>query len=189
MEKRFSNVAGFDDAPFDRNAQGDVTIVGTVYAGLRFDGVLMTDVEKDGFNAASRIIESIEKSRFPEHIRLIMLGGIAFAGFNVIDVFELYERLCTPVLVIARRAPDMDAICRALTGGHIPHGRAKWELIRRLGPMTPVKNVFAQTIGLSAEQAADTIERFSIHGNMPEPLRSSHLIAGALSYGHSRGRP
>ncbi len=189
MEKRFSNVAGFDDAPFDKNARGNVKIVGTIYAGLRFDGVLMTEVEKDGFNAAPRIIESIEKSRFPEHIRLIMLGGIAFGGFNVIDVFELYERLCTPVLVVARRAPDMDAIYRALTGGQVPHGNAKWELIRRLGPMAPVKNVFVQTVGLSPEQAAGTMERFSIHGNMPEPLRTAHLIAGALSYGHSRGRP
>ena len=188
-EKRFSNVAGFDDAPFDRNCRGEVKIVGTVYAGLRFDGVLLGQVEKDGCNAASRVAEIIESSRFVEHIQMIMLQGIAFAGFNVTDVFELYERAGIPVMVVARRRPDMDAIYRALTSGHIPGGRAKWELISKLGPMEPVKNVFVQRRGLSITQAAETIERFSIHGNMPEPLRTAHLIASALSYGYSRGRP
>lgn len=187
-EKRFSNVAGFDDAPFERNSSDDVNIIGTVYAGPRFDGVLVGRVQKDGCNAASTVAELIETSRFVDHIQMIMLQGIAFAGFNVIDVFELFRRLRMPVLVVARRRPDMDAIYRALTNGRIPGGRTKWELIDKLGPMEPVKNVFVQRHGLSPTQAAETIERFCIHGNMPEPLRTAHLIASALSYGQSRGR-
>ena len=43
-----SNVIGFDDAPFERDHRGKVEVVGTVYAGLRFDGVLIGAVEKDG---------------------------------------------------------------------------------------------------------------------------------------------
>lgn len=31
---------------------GNVKIVGTVYAGLRFDGVLQGEVEKDDFDSA-----------------------------------------------------------------------------------------------------------------------------------------
>lgn len=33
----------------------------------------------------------IDGSRFTEHIQLIMLQGVAFAGFNVVDVFALHE--------------------------------------------------------------------------------------------------
>jgi uncharacterized protein len=187
-EKRFSNVAGFDDAPFERDCKGNVKIVGTIYAGLRFDGMLLGEVQKDGFDAASAIIRLVENSRFREHINLIMLQGIAFAGFNVVDVFEVHQSLSMPVLVVARKPPDMDAIKKALTTGSIPHGEEKWELIKQLGPMIPLENVFIQKHGLSNTQAAEVISRFCIYGKIPEPLRTAHLIAGALSYGHSRGR-
>ena len=187
-EKRFSNVVGFDDAPFFRHHIGNVQIVGAVYAGLRLDGIVIVEVEKDGFDAAGEIAARIEASGFLEHLQLIMLQGIAFGGFNVVDVFSLRSRLGLPVLVVARKAPDYKAIEKALTGGVIPHGQAKWNLIERLGPMEPVKNVWVQRAGLSIAQAEDVMERFAIYGNMPEPLRSAHLIAGALSRGHSRGR-
>lgn len=179
---------GFDDAPFEKKFRGDVNIVGTVYAGLRFDGVLIGRIEKDGFDAATRIIELIIASRFLEHIQMIMLQGVAFGGFNVVDVFEIYKQLKMPVLVVARKDPDIASISDALNTHDIPHGKAKWDLIKRLGPMEPVKNVFVQRQGLSIEQATDVLERFIIYGNLPEPLRTAHLIAGALSFGHSRGR-
>ena len=188
-EKRFSNIIGFDDAPFDKNVSGDVEIVGTVYAGPRLDGILIGKVEKDGFDSAGNIIQLIRRSRFLNHIQMIMLQGIAFGGFNVVDVFKIHEELGTPVLVVARRRPDLAAICRALNSHAIPDGPAKWKLIQRLGPMEPVGSAFVQRQGLSMAQAANVIDRFSIYGNVPEPLRTAHLIAGALSHGHSRGRP
>lgn len=54
-----SNVIGFDDAPFDRNTWDKVRIVGTVYAGPRLDGVLIGEIERDGFDAARELIRQI----------------------------------------------------------------------------------------------------------------------------------
>ena len=185
-EKRFSNVAGFDDAPFARDHKGGVKVVGTVYAGLRFDGVLIGEVEKDGFDAAARLAELIAPSRFAEHIQLIILQGIAFAGFNVVDVFNLQARLGLPILVVARKQPDMATIRNALIS-HIDRGADKWAVIEQLGEMEPLGPVFVQRVGLSYEQAADVMGRFAINGNIPEPLRTAHMIASALVCGHSRG--
>lgn len=81
-EKRLSNVVGLDDAPFFRDHRGMVKVVGTLYAGLRFDWVLIGEVEKDGFDSATRLIELIGGSKFAEHIQLIMLQGITLAGFK-----------------------------------------------------------------------------------------------------------
>jgi len=136
-EKRFSNLVGFDDAPFDRDHKGKVKLVGTVYAGLRFDGVLIGEVEKDGFDAADRLATLIGGSRFAEHIQLIMLQGIAFAGFNVVDVFALHERLGLPVLVVSRKQPDMAAIQEALLS-HIEAGKAKWAVCLFSGWASPL---------------------------------------------------
>ena len=186
-EKRFSNAAGFDDAPFSRDHMGNVKIVGTVYAGLRFDGVLMGEVEKDGFDSAARLIALISGSRFAEHIQLILLQGVAFAGFNVVDVFALHDQLRLPVMVVARRPPDMASIKKALLS-QIHRGKEKWAVIERLGNMEPVSGVFVQRVGISLEQTAAVLNRFAVHGRMPEPLRTAHLIAGALVHGQSRGR-
>ena len=185
-DRRFSNIVGFDDAPFARDHIGGVKLVGTVYAGLRFDGVLIGEVEKDGFDAAARLAELIAASRFAEHLQLIMLQGIAFAGFNVVDVFDLHARLAMPVLAVARKQPDMATIRDALIS-HIEYGSAKWAVIERLGAMEPLGPVFVQRVGLSYEQAADVMGRFTVNGHIPEPLRTAHMIASALVYGHSRG--
>jgi len=33
------------------------------------------------------------------------------------------------------------------------------------------------------------IERYAVHGHLPEPLRTAHLIAGGIIQGESRHRP
>lgn len=187
-EKRLTNVAGFDDAAFARHHRGDVSIVGTVYADLRFDGVLVGKIQKDGFDAARKLADLVLNSRFAGHIRLVMLQGIAFGGFNVVDVFELHERLALPVLVISRKQPDMESVKKALLG-QIEQGDQKWDIIKRLGRMERYERTWIQRVGLSYKQAGDVLDRLCLHGNIPEPLRTAHLIATAMVNGQSRGHP
>ena len=185
---RISNVIGFDDAPFERNSSGKVQVVGTVYAGPRLDGILIGEVERDGSDAAGELIRLIRESRFLEHIRLVMLQGITLGGFNVVDIFALNRELNIPVLVVCRKQPDMEAVRTALLT-RIPGGREKWELIEKTGPMEAIGNIFIQRLGISSDRAAAVIRQFAIHSHLPEPIRTAHLIAGALSTGHSRGAP
>ncbi|MFZ5564801.1 MAG: DUF99 family protein [Thermodesulfobacteriota bacterium] len=186
--KRFSNVVGFDDAPFARDQKGLVAVVGAVYAGLRFDGVLMGEIQRDGADAADVLSVMILQSRFAGHIRLIMLQGIALGGFNVVDVFALRQQTGLPVLVVSRVRPDMGTIEKSLVSS-VPGGKEKWAVIERLGPMEEVADVFVQRVDLSMEQARQVIKRFAVHSRIPEPIRTAHLIAGALTNGQSRGDP
>lgn len=185
--RKLSHIMGVDDAPFDRAHRGDVTIVGAVFAGPRLDGVLTSKVRRDGANAAGAIASMIERSRFVEHLQLVMLQGVALAGFNVVDVFRLHERLGLPLLVVARREPDMRAVREALET-RVRGAARKWKIIEQLGPMEKVGSVWIQRVGLSREEAASAIEATSIHSSVPEPLRVAHMIAGGLATGESRGR-
>ena len=185
-DKPFSNVVGFDDAPFGRRHRGDVPVVGAVYAGERLDGIVLGRVRRDGANAARNLAALVQGSRFREHLQLVMFQGIALAGFNVVDVFDLHRRLELPVLVVARREPDFDAIRDALVK-RVAGGRRKWSLIERLGPMEPAGALHVQRVGLSLAAARRAIERFAVCGHLPEPLRVAHLIAGAVATGQSRG--
>ncbi len=184
---RFSHVVGFDDAPFDRGHRGDVPVVGAVFSGPVLQGILVGKVRKDGANAAAELARLVSAGRFSGHLQLILLQGIALAGFNVVDVPLLHEGTGLPVLVVARREPDLAAIREALLG-RVPGGRRKWRLIERLGPMEEVADVRVQRAGLSLEEAGEVIRATAVNGRIPEPLRTAHLVAGALATGESRGR-
>lgn len=187
MPSPFAHVAGFDDAPFDRAHRGDVPVVGTVYSGGRLDGVLVTRVRRDGANATAALARAVAGSRFRAHVQLVMLQGVALAGFNVVDLPRLHAALGVPVLVVVRRRPDLSAVRRALLA-RVPGGARKWRLIERAGPPEPVCGLYVQRAGLTLEDARRAIARHATNARLPEPLRVAHLIAGALVYGESRHR-
>jgi uncharacterized protein len=175
-----SHVVGFDDSPFAHTDRGDVPVIGAVFSGLRLDGVLKGKVRRDGANATRVLAELVERSQFGEHVQLLMLEGIALAGFNVVDIHELRSRLEIPVLVVARKKPDLAAIRTALLT-RVPGGRRKWRLIERAGPMRAIGGVYVQTAGIDDDVVIDVLRRFAVHGRVPEPLRTAHLIAGGTA--------
>jgi len=54
--------------------------------------------------------------------------------------------------------------------------------------MESVGAVHVQRAGLSLGEARDLLAATTLHGNIPEPLRLAHLIAGGIVTGKSRGR-
>jgi hypothetical protein len=184
---RYSNVVGIDDAPFAREHRGDVPVIATITTQNRLDGLLVGKIRRDGRNSTERLAALIGGSRFHAHVQAVLLQGIAVGGFNVIDIHALAARLDRPVLVVARREPNMAKIERALRR-KVPGGLRKWRLIERAGPMEPIAGVWVQRAGLDRRQAASLVRSTRVHGALPEALRLSHLIAAAFVEGTSRGR-
>ena len=178
--RSFSHVIAFDDCAFDRGSRGDVGLIGAVFAGARLDGVLSGRVRRDGANSAAVMAKMIFESRFVEHLQLIMLQGIAVAGFNVVDVFELHAATDLPILVVSRKEPDFFAIQKTLSL-RIRGGDRKWRIIERLGDMEKTGGVWVQRVGLSENDAKAIVARYAINGNYPEPLRVVHLIASGVA--------
>lgn len=185
--KRFSHFIGVDDAPFPREHRGDVLVVGVAMAGARVEGVLSTRVRRDGRNATDALAAMVRGSQFHPHLHAVLMQGIALAGFNVVDIHRLSAELDRPVLVMARRAPDMAAVRSALLG-RVRGGEAKWRLVEAAGPMEPIGGVFVQRAGLTAAEAEALLAASCTTGRVPEPLRLAHLIAGGVTTGRSRGR-
>src|SRR5262249_25821463 len=111
------------------------------------------------------------------------LQGMALAGFNAVAFFALG----LPVIVVARHAPDLCAIERALRT-RVPGGARKWRLIERAGPMEPAGPVWIQRANLEAGPARALGAKLAGCGNIPEPLRVGHCVAGAVATGSSHGR-
>jgi endonuclease V-like protein UPF0215 family len=182
-----TNVVGFDDAPFAHHHRGRVRIVGAVCARTRLDGVVSGFVSRDGANSTSRIIQLIRDSQFVRYVRAVLLQGIALAGFNVVDVVRLHETLEVPVLVVVRRPPRLTLVKSALFG-HTPGAARKWKLIEQAGEVERVGPICVQRVGIDRDAAVALLRATTLHGNIPEPLRLAHLIAGGITLGTSHGR-
>ncbi|MCX7891708.1 MAG: DUF99 family protein [Burkholderiales bacterium] len=187
MPRKYHHVIGFDDAPFDRAHRGDVLVVGTVFTGTRLEGVLSGKVRRDGVNATRVLAGIVRRSRFRAHVGLVLLQGIALAGFNVVDIHALARETGLPVLVVMRRRPRFDRIRRALLE-NVRGGRAKLALIEAAGPVEPAAGLFVQRAGIALADAAAVLKALAVAGRLPEPLRAAHLIAGGIGTGESRHR-
>lgn len=185
--KPITNVVGFDDAPFAHEHRGDVRVVGAVCCRTRLDGVLSSKVRRDGANATDTLIEMVSGGKFREHIRAVLLQGIALAGFNVVDIHTLSQELDVPVVVTVRKQPRMAMVKDALFD-RTPGATRKWRLVERAGPLEQLGAMWVQRIGLTAEETTGLLRATTLHGNLPEPLRLAHLIAGGVTTGQSRGR-
>lgn len=188
-------------------------LVGVVCCGTRVDGIISSRIRRDGANATRVMIDVVRASQFGTHVQAIMLQGIAVGGFNVVDVNALSTALRVPVLVVTRRRPDMAAVRCALfsdvpvTRPRVAGAARKWKLIEQAGTMEPLgesrrslrrasttgiktaaPKLWVQRAGLSLDQARDLVADTTLHGNIPEPLRLAHLIAGGITTGSSRGR-
>ena len=182
-----SHTIGIDDAPFQRGQSEPVPVVGAVFAGLRLEGVLSAAVTRDGDDATGVLAQMIGGCRFRPQLQVVLLQGIALAGFNVVDIHALAQASGLAVVTVARRRPDLDSIRRALLE-RVPAGARKWQLIQAAGPMEPAGGVYLQRAGIDRPTAAALVGQLAVHSRLPEPVRTAHLIAGGLATGESRHR-
>ena len=179
-------VLGIDDGRFVPRTKGTVEVVGVVYrGGYWFEGVMRTEITIDGMDATEKLAAMIKNSAYYGEIRVIVLDGVTFAGFNVVDINELSCRVDLPVMSVAREKPDLEEIRSALK--NLPDFEKRWQAMLNAGELFEVETrngenpVYVQTAGFLREDAVKILKRTSTRSNIPEALRVAHIIASGLS--------
>jgi len=185
--RKLSNTLGVDDVPSDKHHRGDVGIIGIVGCGTRMDGLVHNKVRKDGRNATRVIRDLVLHTKFEPHVQLVLLQGITFAGFNVVDIHSLADDLQRPVMVVSRKQPNFKAIEHALRT-RVKGGLRKWALIDKAGRPEPLEGVYVQRAGLTVDEARYALQNTRLHGALPEPIRLAHVIGAGWVLGESHGR-
>lgn len=188
-------IIGMDDGSFESHTHGETWIVGAILRGGNYiDGVLTDKIRIDGTDVTSTVVNMIRGSRHKDQLRVIMTSGITFAGFNVIDINEVFQSTGLPVIVVSRKEPDLPAVKKALQ--NFSDWQARWDIINSAGEIRLVepcssKNrkapVYVQTAGIGYSDAKKIIHMTSTRSSVPEPLRAAHLIATGISRGESVG--
>ena len=184
--KREIRIVGVDDGVFVPHSKGLADVIGVVFrGGYWLDGVMKTEITIDGMDATEKIGGMISASPHYAQIRVIMLDGVTFAGFNVVDISELSALTRLPVIAVTRDEPDFEDIRKALT--HLPEGPERWRILENESTLLRVRSrkgeepIYMQVAGVSKEDAEKIVKEASTRSNVPEPLRVAHLIASGLS--------
>ena len=184
--KQEIRVLGVDDGVFTPHTKDLVPVVGVVFrGGFWLDGVMHTSVEVDGCDATDKITSMVITSPHYKQLRVIMLDGITFAGFNVVDVNGLSMQTKLPVITVTREKPDFGEIRKALS--NLPRSEERWKAILNAGEVFEVpgrnkrETVYMQTSRISEEDARRIVRLTSTRSNVPEALRVAHLVASGIS--------
>jgi len=179
-------VLGVDDGVFKPRTRGFVPVIGVVFrGGYWLDGVMHTKIKVDGTDATRKIASMVINSPHHKQLRVIMLDGITFAGFNVVDIKELNAKTSLPVITVTREKPNLEEIRRALE--NLPKSEERWKAILNAGEPVevPVKGgkekIYVQAVGISLEDAVKILRLTSTRSNIPEALRVAHLIASGIT--------
>jgi endonuclease V-like protein UPF0215 family len=183
-------VLGIDDAPFSFGDKKTLVVGVVMRIPSYMEAVIRTEVTVDGTDACDRLVEMISNSRYKEQLKLIMLDGVAFGGFNIIDIKKLYESVDIPIVTITRDEPDLPAMEMALKK-HFPDWERRLSVITK-GELveleTEHKPIFVKSRGMELDELKKIIKQATVRGALPEALRVAHLIAAGVVAGESRGR-
>ncbi len=168
-----------------------IMIVGVVFRGGEWmDGVLRSEITRDGMDATDVIAEMVTATRHYPQIRVIMLDGVTYGGFNVVDITELQRRTGLPVIVVMRAEPDMGRIRDAMQ--NLPGFDRRWHAIQNAGRIHEIdvhdNLLYIQCAGIETTDARKIVQLATTHSHIPEPLRAAHLIATGIVCGESRGQ-
>jgi uncharacterized protein len=177
-------ILGIDDGKFIPHTKGDVLIVGVVLrGGCWLDGVMHTTISIDGLDATVKIASMINSSPHRGQLRLVMLNGVTFGGFNIADLKELNALTKLPVVALTRDKPDLDAIHEALK--HLPETQERWRMVLESGEIYEITckgvKLYIGLAGIDLVDAQRIVELASTRSCFPEPLRMAHLIASGIT--------
>jgi len=176
-------IVGVDDGAFD-TSRGDrrAILLAVLLRCSRICGVKVGTIEVDGNDAPIILRELLRSIRFD----LVMLSGISFGGFNLIDVSELAHDLHKPVIAISGEKPNNRSV-RAALRGHFDDWENRWRIVRSAGkiysckPLTSEPRVYFEVKGANSNFAKRVIAATALISRLPEPVRVARILARGLS--------
>lgn len=162
------------------------TLAGVVMrTDLVIDGFAIGRLTVSGFDATSSII-SLFKKLERNDINVILLSGSVLSLYNVVDVDNVYEKTQLPVVALTYGKSKADLVAnveRRFTG---KEKERKIKLLQKLGIPHKVElktgyPIYIRAAGVSENESSRLLDRFTLQGAIPEPVRVAKLLARSAS--------
>ncbi len=157
-------------------------LAGIVMRGDRIiDGIVFGNVTVEGNDSTQNIL-SMYRSLKRDDINCIMLDGLIISMFNIIDGKQLRDSTNVPIIAITFK--DSKGLKDTIHHHFSNDSKLKLEQYRKLGQRDKIllntgKILFIRYWGINSKDAFTIVNRFTIQGSIPEPIRIAKLAARA----------
>jgi len=149
-------------------------------ADRRVDGLAYARATVGGDDATDAVLK-IYRDLNRSDVNVLLLSGAAISWFNIIDLDLVFEKVQKPLVCLTyEESPGLEDYIRE----YFPQPEEKLRRYAHLGARVPVRlktgfEVYVRVLGLSTVQARILLNKFTLDGRIPEPVRVARLAARA----------
>ncbi|MCS7120453.1 MAG: DUF99 family protein [Nitrososphaerota archaeon] len=147
------------------------------------DGFVFSTATVGGMDATQKIIEMYE-SLGRADLNVVLLNGCVISWYNVVDLHEVAEKTQLPLICVTYE--ESEGLEKYFMKFFPEDWRIRVETYRKNRARTPLElrtghTVFVRFINIDEQEARVTLDKFTVHGSIPEPLRVARLAARSVS--------
>ncbi|MEM4294548.1 MAG: DUF99 family protein [Candidatus Caldarchaeum sp.] len=182
IDKKGIRCLGFAES-FRKEAGSKAVIAGVVMrSDLLIDGVGVAACSVGGLDSTDSIM-SIWRNLEREDINFTMLGGSVISWFNVVDLPKVFRTTATPLVCISYR--DSEGLDDVFIRRFPDDWSRRLEIHRGNGERYRVVlktgyNLYVRCFGVELDEAVRLINKFTLSGRYPEPVRVAKLVARSM---------
>lgn len=175
-------LVGIEDGSFKKGLSKRAILALVLFNGSGIIDVKFVKISVDGLDATNKVVNVLKTWAFD----VVMLAGVSFAGFNLIDPFVIFREFIKPVVVISRTKPNNRKVKYALQK-HFSDWKIRWEVFKKLGTIHKVhafergSPLYVEFVGGDLNWVKNLIRNLAFCSRIPEPLRVARLIARGVS--------
>jgi endonuclease V-like protein UPF0215 family len=177
-------VIGVDDGAFipNRQLKQRTILVAVLFRDRSIRAVRIGRIEVDGNDALEVLRSTIKNLKF----HVILLSGISFAGFNLIDIAKLAQQTRRPVIAVTGSEPENRAVEHALRA-HFADWKERLKVVNAAGRIFRIRTaaeeppLYFEVKGASRSFAERILRSYSYVSRLPEPIRVAGMLAKGLS--------
>ena len=150
--------------------------------GNRILKVRYEAIQVDGLDATDKLLYIMEGIE----VEVVILGGIAYGGFNIINPRIIHTETGLPIIVYLGVRPDNEGVLAALRK-HFPDWERRWKIIEGLGESYSISvfredpEIYFKVIGCAPEWAEVILKESARISRIPEPVRVAGLVARGVT--------
>jgi endonuclease V-like protein UPF0215 family len=176
-------LVGVEDGSFEAFEPYQSTLLCAVLmVGDRVESIRLGKITVDGRDATDVLLGMLVDIQCDA----VILGGVSFAGFNVVDSHRLNDELGVPVIVYSGDRPNNESVLSALKT-HFSDWEDRWTLIAQLGDVYSITTkmgsppVFFEVVKESKAWAESVLRSSASLTRIPEPVRVAGIVARGLT--------
>jgi hypothetical protein len=181
VHKKAIRALGISES-FTKGVSRESVLAGVVMrSDIVIDGFVFSAATVGGMDATEKIA-AMHRALGRDDVNLLMLNGCVISWYNVVDLHRVAEETGLPLVCVTYE--ESEGLEKYFTELFPQDGASRIEVYRRNKARTPIElhtghTVYARFIGMSQEEAKGILNKYTLHGAVPEPLRVARLLARA----------